>query len=228
MPVRAETNNTNTTRMKAEFLDIHGITPEKIPAILSEYGIEYTPVRCVNWPETYPDCPDFKFGIAYSEEGILIHYKVTECLVRAVTGHDFGPVWEDSCAEFFFSPGGSGVYYNVECNCIGSLHVAVGAGRNDREKADPELVRTIRRWTSLGDAPFGEKNEKTSWETALIIPWSIFWKHHIDIREDIKGTANVYECQEGGHPHFISLYPIDSEKPDFHRPEFFREIIFSR
>jgi len=214
--------------MKVPFINIPDISPEQIPGLLSEKRIAYTPVTCVNWPESYPDCPDFKFALAYTREGIMIHYKVTEDRVRATTGHDFGPVWEDSCVEFFFSPEGSGVYYNVESNCIGYLHVAVGKGRHDRENADPGLVRTIRRWASFGNTPFGERDEKTSWEVALFIPFSIYWKHHFDIDKDIRGTANVYECQEGGHPHFISLFPIKTGNPDFHRPEFFREITFSR
>jgi len=214
--------------MKVKFIDTQLTAPERIPELFAENNMEYTPVGCVNWPDSFPDCPDFKFALAYSRDGILIHYKVTEEHVRAMTGHDFGPVWEDSCVEFFLSPEGDGVYYNVECNCVGYLHVAVGAGRHDREKADPELVKTIKRWTSLGNAPFGEKDGRTTWEAALFIPYSVYWKHRIDIDKEIKGTANVYECQEGGHPHFISLFPIETEAPDFHRPEFFREIIFSK
>lgn len=215
--------------MKVKFLNVHQTDPARIPVIFSENGTEYHDVRCVNWPEQYPDCPEFSVGMAYTPEGILVHYKVTEDNVRAVTDHDFGPVWEDSCVEFFFSPGGDSFYYNVECNCIGSLHVASGSGRHGRTNVDPGTVKTIRRWASLGVAAFGEKNERTFWEVALVIPYTVFVRHRLDAESIGAGTANVYECLGAGeHQHYLSLHPIQTENPDFHRPEFFREITFGR
>ena len=38
--------------------------------------------------------------------------------------------------------------------------------------------------------------------------------------------ANFYKCgDKTAHPHYLSWSPIHTEKPDFHRPEFFGELI---
>lgn len=37
--------------------------------------------------------------------------------------------------------------------------------------------------------------------------------------------ANFYKCGDGlTVPHYLSWSPIVTEKPDFHRPEFFNQI----
>ena len=37
--------------------------------------------------------------------------------------------------------------------------------------------------------------------------------------------ANFYKCgDKTAHPHFLSWSPVSTEKPDFHRPEFFGEL----
>lgn len=38
---------------------------------------------------------------------------------------------------------------------------------------------------------------------------------------------NLFKCgDELSHPHFLSWQPIRTEKPDFHRPEFFAQVRF--
>ena len=88
------------------------IPVEAVPALLDEEKVAFQPVNTVNWA-AYPYCPDVKFRIAYTDNAILIHYKVKEASVRAVAGKDNGPVWEDACVEFFSIPAGDGVTWNV-------------------------------------------------------------------------------------------------------------------
>ena len=92
------------------------IPVESVPALLDEENVAFQPVNTVNWA-AYPYCPDVKFRMAYADNAILIHYKVKENSIRAVAGRDNGPVWEDSCVEFFSVPAEDGVYYNMEYNC---------------------------------------------------------------------------------------------------------------
>lgn len=73
------------------------IPVEAVPALLDEEKVAFQPVNTVNWA-AYPYCPDVKFRIAYTDNAILIHYKVKEASVRAVAGKDNGrfgkmPVW---------------------------------------------------------------------------------------------------------------------------------------
>ncbi|MBR3471266.1 MAG: hypothetical protein IKH22_01600, partial [Prevotella sp.] len=38
----------------------------------------------------------------------------------------------------------------------------------------------------------------------------------------------VYKCGDClSVPHYLSLFPITTERPDFHRPEFFQDIVFA-
>ena len=53
------------------------IPVEAVPALLDEEKVAFQPVNTVNWA-AYPYCPDVKFRIAYTDNALLIHYKVKE------------------------------------------------------------------------------------------------------------------------------------------------------
>lgn len=202
------------------------IPVESVPALLDEEKVAFQPVNTVNWA-AYPYCPDVKFRMAYADNAILIHYKVKENSIRAVAGRDNGPVWEDSCVEFFSVPAEDGVYYNMECNCAGRLLIGAGAGRNGRRHAPQEVLDTVQRWSSLGREDFEERVGECSWEVALVIPYSAFFMHNITSLGGKTIRANFYKCGDKLQtPHFLSWSPIDLEKPNFHCPEFFGELHF--
>ena len=202
------------------------IPVEAVPALLDEEKVAFQPVNTVNWA-AYPYCPDVKFRIAYTDNAILIHYKVKEASVRAVAGKDNGPVWEDACVEFFSIPAGDGVYYNMECNCVGRLLIGAGAGRSNRQHAPQEVLDKVQRWSSLGQEDFEERIGDCSWEVALVIPYSAFFMHNITSLDGKAIRANFYKCGDKLQtPHFLSWNPIDLEKPNFHCPEFFGMLRF--
>ena len=210
-------------------ISVAGISAQEIPALFKKNDIAYNRVENVNWPEAFPYCPKMEFGIAHTEDAFLIHYRVEEQSVRAVAQKDNDSVWEDSCAEFFISPAADGLYYNVECNCAGTLLLGVGEGRNNRQLAAPEITRQIDRWASLGRAPFETRNQPTRWELALRIPYSVFFRHSITSLDGLTLKGNFYKC--GDHlpvPHFISWNPISTPTPDFHCPQFFGQVIVDR
>ena len=200
------------------------IPVEAIPALLDEEKIAFQSIASVNWKE-YPYAPEVQFRIAYTHDSILLHYKVKEASVRAMAGHDNGPVWEDACVEFFSMPAGDGIYYNVECNCAGTLLVGAGAGRTDRQHAPQEVLDGVQRWASLGRESFEERVEDSMWEVALIIPFTTFFLHEIKSLEGKSVRANFYKCGDGLQtPHFLSWNPIDLPNPNFHCPDFFGTI----
>jgi hypothetical protein len=42
--------------------------------------------------------------------------------------------------------------------------------------------------------------------------------------EGVTLRGNLYKCADKSKtPHYLSAFPIETEKPDFHRPEFFQE-----
>ena len=192
-----------------------------LPKLLDEEKIGFQPVSKVNWNE-YPYCPKVEFRVAHTEDAILLHFKVTEASVRARYGEDNGSVWTDSCVEFFSIPAGDGIYYNIECNCIGTVLVGVGPQRNNREHAPADVTVQIQRWSSLGRTPFEERVEEVTWEVALVVPYTVFFKHQITSLDGKEIKANFYKCgDELQTPHFLSWNPIEIEQPDFHRPDFF-------
>lgn len=199
----------------------------EIPAAMLAAGITYTPVENVNWPESYPYKPKMEFALAHTGDALLIHYRVEEQSVRAVALKDQEHIWEDACAEFFIMPADDGFYYNLECNCAGKLLIAVGKDRNERKPAPKEVMQGVDRWASLGTEPFDTRNEPTKWELALRVPITTFFLHKLNGFDGMKARGNVYKCGDNlPVPHFISWSPIKTENPDFHRPEFFGEIVF--
>lgn len=198
-----------------------------IPAALLAAGVSYSSLDNVNWPEKYPYKPKVEFAAAHTGDALLLHYRVEEQSVRAVAHKDHEHIWEDACAEFFIMPAEDGIYYNVECNCTGKLLLAAGKDRNERMPAPAEVMQSIGRWASLGTEPFDTRTEPTRWELALRIPVTAFFQHKFNSFDGMKAMGNVYKCGDClPVPHFISWNPIKTGSPDFHRPDFFGQMIF--
>lgn len=215
--------------MEFRFIDTPAVKAAAIPALFAQAGLEYRSVETLNWKGRFPYLPATSFALAWCRDGLMLHWKVTEDDVLAGVGEDLGHIWEDSCVEFFFAPAGDGIYYNFECNCIGKLYLGAGPGRADRQLASQEVLASIDRWASLGDAVFPERLERTAWETALSIPFTALYVHDIHSLEGASCQGNFYKCGGNGeYKHYVSLFTIDTEKPDFHRPEFFRPLNFCK
>lgn len=212
--------------MKVKKISVANVEASSLPRLLDEEKIDFVSIDRVNW-ESYPYKPKVSFRIAHTEDAVLLHYKVREASVRAKYGEDNGSVWTDSCVEFFSIPAGDEIYYNIECNCIGTILVGAGHERNGRQHAPKEVIAQIQRWSSLGREPFAERIEETDWEVALIIPYKVFFLHQIASLDGKTVKANFYKCgDELQTPHFLSWNPIPVEQPDFHRPACFGTLEF--
>lgn len=199
----------------------------EIPAVLAKAQVVYQPIACVDWEEAYPYAPQVEFAMAYTDEALLLHYRVTEASVRAMAGRDNGPVWEDACVEFFSMPGGDDVYYNIECNCTGTLLIGAGSARSNRRHASQVILDQVSRWASLGREGFDERVGECSWEVALVVPFSVFFLHDLHSMDGKSVRANFYKCGDKLQtPHFLSWSPIELPKPDFHCPASFGTLHF--
>ena len=219
--------NSKMKELNVKKVSVTNIPVESVPALLDEEKVAFQPVSTVNWA-AFPYTPDVAFRIAHTEDAILLHFKVREASVRAVAGHDNGPVWEDACVEFFSVPAGDGVYYNMECNCAGTLLIGAGAGRGNRQHAPQEVLDKVQRWASLGREAFEERVGECSLGSGsgrslfrfLPAPTSLHWMAR-------RIRANFYKCGDKLQtPHFLSWNPIELEKPNFHCPEFFGALHF--
>lgn len=197
----------------------------EVPSVMDGLGIPFESVAMLNWADEYPYCPDVKFRIAWCPEGLALHYKVNEQSVRARYATDGGKVWTDSCVECFIRNAADNTYYNIECNCIGTLLMSMGDGRHNRQPVAPELKKRVLRWASLGNEPFEEQCQPTLWEVALVIPTCVFEGAPLIIEEGAVLCANFYKCgDELSVPHFVSWNAIQAPHPDYHRPECFGQL----
>ena len=203
-----------------------GISAADLPKLLDMACVEWQKIDELNWHE-FPYRPSVEFRIAHVASAILLHYRVSEQSVAAVAANDNGNVWEDSCVEFFSMPGGDGIYYNVECNCAGTLLIGAGVNREDRELAPPQMFDNVLRWASLGREPFAERMEHTTWEVALVLPVEVYFKHRVGSLGGCTMAANFFKCGDRlSQPHFLSWNPVFTPSPDFHRPECFGRLHF--
>jgi hypothetical protein len=183
-------------------------------------------ISVINW-EGYSKKPEIKFNIGYSDNEIFLKYYVKEDCIKAEMISSNQKVYEDSCVEFFVSPGEDGTYYNFEFNSIGTCLLGIGTGRADRSFADPGIISKIRRLPSMGTVPFGERCGDFFWTLTIAIQFGIFIRHEVkDLKNKIL-RANFYKCGDNlSSPHFITWNPVKTGKPDFHQPVFFGQLRF--
>ena len=203
----------------------------QIPALLDAAELPFNAIDQAPWANDFPYQPTVKFRIAATTEALLLHYQVDEDYVAAAATADNGPVWEDSCCEFFCQPVADGTYYNIECNCMGTLLVGFGASRNSREWAPQPILDGVLRWTSLADKPGGTlpcRQSEGPWELALVVPFATFFHHHVNLKDLKTLKVNFYKCGDKlPKPHFLAWNNIATPSPDFHRPDFFGCLIKS-
>jgi hypothetical protein len=198
---------------------------EEVSDLLDALGEGHT-IGTLNW-DGYPYKPEVRFNIAWGRREIYIKYYIREGHVKAEKTATNEMVCEDSCVEFFVSPADDGLYYNFEFNPIGTALMGSGHGRHDSTRAKPALVDSIRRLTTMGNQPFAEISGDISWSVTLAIPLETFFHHKIDDLEGKSFRANFYKCGDKlTSPHFVTWNPVGTERPDYHRPEYFGVLKF--
>jgi len=181
-------------------------------------------VDTLNWAE-FPYRPRVSFAIAYGGGDLYVRFAVEEDAVLAEKTEANAAVSQDSCVEVFIAPH-SDLYFSFEFNCIGTVLVTRGHGREDLECLDPEVFRGIRRESSLGAEPFSERQGDTSWQLTVAIPLAILGLNEVDL-PGYSCRANFYKCGDNlSKPHYVSWSPINAPTPDFHRPECFGAVRF--
>jgi len=142
-----------------------------------------------------------------------------ECF-RAEMCEDGGRSWEDSCVEaFVLAADGSGDYFNFECNSRGFLLAARGKDRNGRKAFSKEEYAEIKRKV----CPPQLCGNILEWGVVLRIPAKLLGCAGNIEKTELRG--NLYKCADKAKaPHYLSAFPIDAPRPDFHRPEFFQNL----
>ncbi len=180
----------------------------------------------VNWPSAFPEAPEASVEVTNDHEFLYLKYKVKGAQLRAVTTEDQGPVWEDSCVEFFCQVPGDNCYFNFETNCIGAMVASRRRGRaEDVQPLSPEEMTQIKRHCTYPRKAIEEQDGLFEWTVDLQIPLVLIFREH-EPQFPQKLFVNFYKCADKTKkPHFLSWNPIPLPKPDFHCPEYFGEIV---
>lgn len=154
----------------------------------------------------------------------FLHVRFQVCEPRecysAEMEKDGGKAWEESCVEIFVeSQESPGEYINFEFTSRGFCFAAKGRDRHHRREFLPGQYARILRFPK---APEFSGNV-VSWELTVWIPLNLFGVKHPATGE-IRG--NLYKCgDKTRRPHYLSAFPIRTEKPDFHQTRFFQKIL---
>lgn len=216
--------NTNDTvrTIKAAFIgDLENLETSAFTEAMVKNCTAET-VDSVNWPDSFPYMPECRFRVARSKNYLAVGFDVRGKDLRATELSDNGRNWEDSCCEFFISPDGKS-YFNIEINCIGSVLMARGEGRDGRVKVEEKEVARIIRHCSLEHKLFDCKGGLHSWQVAVVIPFDLIGLDPDKLPESV--NVNFYKCGDlTATPHFVTWNPVGTPNPDFHRPEYFGKL----
>lgn len=171
-----------------------------------------------NW--SYPSAPETTARLAFDGKNLYINLECMEKNPRAVYTKNYEDVYRDSCMECFlcFDPETSPRYVNVETNSNGAIICSTGPDRHDRK-------RVLDQYGFLPEVKADVKED--SWSVSIVLTddfiKTLFGK---TLSHGSRIKANFYKCQQdGGVENYLSWSPIDTPKPDFHRPEFFGTLI---
>ncbi len=163
-------------------------------------------------------------AVFVENKGFLVQMKTYEKNPISLHNEPDGAVHLDSCMEFFanFNPQHDDRYINFEANSNGNLHCKIGNSRKDR--------KVIRNLVDIMPETKTDVHE-SFWTLELFIPLQIvsglYGKSEFKSGDVIKG--NFYRCGDAlPDPHFGMWNPVETPKPDFHRPEYFGEIVLTR
>lgn len=178
--------------------------------------------------------PRTQAKIAYDQENIYVIFRVEDSHIKAVYQNYQDPVCRDSCVEFFFNPSvdPANGYFNFEINCGGTLLLYHQLERDDpnRRVVDLSDCEEVEIGHSMPKIVDPEITEPTVWTIEYAIPLRIL-RRYANVQNPgpgVKWLGNLYKCGDGtSHPHWITWSPMQTERPDFHRPEFFGELNFS-
>ena len=193
------------------------------PDTALELGGARFDVTCVNWPETFPYAPFCSGRIARTQDALVVDFRVSGLDLRARNTEDNGRQWEDSCVEVFIKDPNKADYYNFEINALGKVLACYGPVREGRTRRPQEQMEQILRFGHLEGGPL-DKDGIQTWRVGVVIPFQLIGVDPKHLPKSIR--ANFYKCgDKTAHPHFVSWNPVGTPSPDFHRPEFFGELL---
>lgn len=161
--------------------------------------------------------PEVYFKMIYNDNEFVIEFTVFEQNPTRVFKKHFDPVCEDSCVELFlnFSPKTSKRYINFEVNANGIMNPSFRLNRYDSQNLELEEIERF---------DIANKIYNDYWKVSFKVGFDFVKKYYPDFNIDKCDylIGNAYKCGDKTPvEHYIALFDVGCEKPDFHRPEYF-------
>lgn len=183
---------------------------------LPKHAIAETP-----WP-AYAYKPSVQFAVGYQDKALCLKFYVAEQYIRAVNSQVNTSVWQDSCVEFFIGFDET-AYYNLECNCIGTVLMGYGPSKTARNLLPAPIVQQITTKATITRQPGGTEQ----WELFIRIPATVFIHHQPLVWAGKQCRGNFYKCGDLlPGPHYVTWAAVNAPEPNFHRPNDFGYLQF--
>jgi len=176
--------------------------------------------------------PNVQARMMYDVDNIYVIFHVKEAQARCLTREINGPVWEDSCVEFFFSPDTlfPQKYFNLEINCGGIplMHYNAQA-KNEIVIIDTNDIQMIE--SAISSTPDIDRliTDPVIWSLEFKLPMKLLEKYSRVVMPD-KGVVWRANCYKIAHkspdPHYISWSFVDTKGVDMHLPHALGQLKF--
>ena len=197
---------------------------------------DWQKVEAIQLENFMGEAPKFKPGVKvkmmYDTNNLYVIFRVEDHYVRCVTKEINGPVYEDACVEFFFSPDEKSPlkYFNLETNCGGTALMFYNLiPRKDYKIMDPADIRQIEIAHSMPEIVDPEITKPVIWTLEYRLPISLL-KKYATVSQPAPGVIWKGNCYKIGdktsNPHYQTWSLVDQAEPDFHLPAFFGNLIF--
>ena len=159
--------------------------------------------------------------LAYDESRLYVHLHAEEAQIRAENSGVLDQPCQDSCLEFFLSAAAQDVrYINIELNPKLCLYFGFGTGNGDLMRILlPDGAKTLHA---------GSERTANGWDVTYELPFKLLRLFFPDFAPHGKIRGNFYKCGDlTAQEHYLAWNRVDAERPNFHLPEYFGELIFS-
>ena len=179
--------------------------------------IEYVELS-EKWENLFPTDYSTKARLAYSDEGLYLRMETKEWPVVVKISDENQEVCLDSCMEFFLTPNMTDeIYVNIEANAHAVPLCGIGSAREGRKGI---------RCSSHGVVVKTAIEFKSGWTLFEFIPFDFLRKYFTSIDKEMR--ANFYKCgDESAVEHYTVWNKVETEEPDYHRPEYFGKLLLS-
>ncbi len=179
-----------------------------------------------------PFHPTAQARMAYNDSNLFVIFRVEDRFVKSATQEFNGPVSQDACVEFFFSPDLRlpEAYYNLEVNCGGtplmSYHTSPGGSYTNLTADDFGMIEIAHSMPARVDP-----------EIETPVTWTIEYRVRLTLLEKfaqaphpapgVVWKANFYKtASKTSNPHYLTWSVVDYPTPNFHLPKYFGTLQF--